>query len=176
MEILKINEEELEKEIAKRYSSAEKISFCNILNKKFKNVELYRLSIGAYNGEISYNCGDEEKTFELKDFYPITEEEKVYKDEIDCNVLEDEKQCIDKGYKLSSYNSQSCWCKQQFISYEGYSEGCDKYSVNEFKKELEIFIEKKKDNIINMNCSCLNKEGKRVNAFVNLVSGEIIIE
>ena len=38
MEILKINEEELEKEIAKRYSLAEKISFCNILNKKFKNV------------------------------------------------------------------------------------------------------------------------------------------
>ena len=176
MEILGINEEQLEKEIDKRYSSAEKISFCNALIKKFKNVDLYRISFGAYNGEISYNCGDEEKTFKPKDFYPITEEEKVYKDEIDCNVQEDEKQCINKAYKLSSYNSQSCWCKQQFISYNGYSEGCHRYSINDFKNELKIFMEKNKNYTITMKCSCLNKEGKHVNAFANLVTSEIIIE
>ena len=66
-------------------------NLCNALIKKFRNVELYAISFTAYDGKISYNCGTGEETFEIKDFYPYNEEEKNYKDLIDCRVQINEK-------------------------------------------------------------------------------------
>ena len=177
MEILKINEAQLEEEIQKRYDSASTINACIALIKKNRKVELYGLSLMVNGNKITYNCGDTEETFDPKDFYPLTEKEKFYKDILDCRVQYGEKECIDKSYKLLSSNTQACWCEETFVfvSSSSIGKGCYGYSIDNFKNELKKYMD---DNSASktMKCSCLNKEGKHVNAFLNSVTGEITIE
>ena len=184
MKYLGIDEEQLEEEIARQYSLAPKVNACFALLKKIRNVELYSFALGVYDGKINYNCGDGEENFDIKNFYPSNEEEKVYKDQIDCSVQSGEKNCYDKAYKLFSYNTQCCWCEENTIYNGGSaaglsssSERCSGYLTTEFKKKLKIVMDENinKNNTFTMKCSCLNKEGKRVNAFVNSVTKQITI-
>ena len=178
MEILKINEAQLEEEIKKRYDSVSTMNACSALIKKNRKAELYGLSLMVNGNKITSNCGDTEETFDPKDFYPLTEKEKFYKDILDCRVQYGEKECIDKSYKLLSSNTQACWCEETFVfvSSSSIGKGCYGYSIDNFKNELKKYMDDNSgsNGSLTMKCSCLNREGKHVNAFLN--SGEITIE
>ena len=64
------------------------------------------------NGEVKYDCGTGEVIFSAKDYKPTDEDELIDKDYIDCYTEFTEKSCNKRSLKLSSDDSQCCWCEK----------------------------------------------------------------
>ena len=79
---------------------------------KYENIELYGISIPVFDGKLKYDCGDGEQIFDREKYNPSNEEEKMYKDNIDCSNQFEENYCLNKGSELLSSNFQCCWCEE----------------------------------------------------------------
>ena len=81
------------------------------------------------NGEVKYDCGTGEVIFSAKDYKPTDEDELIDKDYIDCYTEFTEKSCNKRSMKLSSDDSQCCWCETIYLQGE---------EKEEYRKELEV--------------------------------------
>lgn len=176
-----LDENQFEDELNRIYSSVSEVNMCFDLIKKYKNVELYSISLSSYEGKIKYNCGDGEETFEKNNFYPSNEEEKMNKDYIECGIEHEEKNCFKKSSKLLSDNTQCCWCEENTIYdnssvISSSSEGCVGYPIQDFRNKLEVVLKENKEKKYTMKCNCVNKTGKSVHASLNSINGQIEIE
>lgn len=156
-------------------------SSCRLFTKNLKNYFLYDYSFDAINGTIKYDCGDGEQTFTSKDYIPIEENDKLYKDIVDCNQVSDEKNCFKRASKLYSVKSQCCWCEKSSLENDYLLERhiCKGFSINEIDQEIKRYMNtsmKIFNQTYTMACTCLNKEGKSVKALANSVTGQIILE
>lgn len=170
-----ISEDELRNKLGMNSSQ----NTCTLLTIQSKNIELYSLSLSAVGGEVNYDCGDGEKTFNAKTFVPSNDIEKMSKDIADCGFELDEKGCSKRADKLITNDIQCCWCENINLNFNNYkTEMCNGYPTDNLAEKLEATVEINQKNGMNiiMNCSCLNKNGKKTNISLNSSNGEIIVE
>lgn len=174
-------DEALDEMLKSKYETAIERYRCGILPKKLKIYYLYDYSFEAINTTLRYDCGDGEQNFIGKDYVPIEEDDKLFKDIIDCNLEIGEKNCYKRASKLYSENSQCCWCEKKSIDgrYMVDSNICRGFSVNEIEEEMKnetLLASKMYLQKYTMTCNCLNKGGKSVKVFANTVTGQITFE
>ena len=155
---------------------------CLYYNKNYKNIILYGLAkVTETDEKIKYNCGDGEEIFDKEKYNPSNEEEKMDIDNFECVSEYSENNCINKGSKLLSDNSQCCWCEENTIFVEGIPNGrlnqkkCYGYPIKEFRSKLEEVLKNKKEGKYSMKCTCTNKKGTKITANVDSVNGKIEI-
>ena len=173
-----IDENVCEEEVQKMIDTSSNFNNCMTLTNKYGNLTLYSMSLQSSLEKIQYDCGNGEKIFYKKDFYPKDEFEKVNKDQIDCEMSRNEKNCMKAGHKLSHKNSQCCWCQQKdyFDIYDVGSEKCEHYLIDKFRQDLIDMKNKNKDSRIQYKCRCINRAGDVVEAYLDSDSDDIIIK
>jgi hypothetical protein len=176
----KLNEQEAEEKLKLIYDYAPETSVCYDLIENYENVELYGLSIPVFDGQLKYDCGDGEKTFDREKYNPSDEEEKMYKDHLDCSNQFEENFCLKKGSELISDNYQCCWCEEIFVynekeNRETRTSNCEGYPIKELKNKLEEFVDEKKDKKITKKCICSDKNGNHLKLNLNTFNGNFEI-
>ena len=79
IEQYELDEDITEDEIREKLGLKNEQSMCSLLTKIGKNTALYGMGISSLDGEVKYDCGDGEETFNAKDFVPETDFEKKIK-------------------------------------------------------------------------------------------------
>ena len=180
MKMYNLNEKQAEDTINRAYGSASEGHICADLIKNYENVELYQISLPVYDGKIKYNCGDGEEVFDRTKFSPSNEEEKMNIDYFDCRNQSGENNCLNKGSKLLSDNSQCCWCEEIFIyneeeNLDASTKNCEGYRIKELRNNLEEFIEQRKGKKITKKCTCSDKNGNNLKINLNTFNGQLEI-
>lgn len=179
-----LDEDLSDEEIIEKIGFKSEQNMCNLLTKIGKNVMLYNVALGAVDGEVVYDCGDGEETFNSKDFIPKTDFEKKNKDMADCTTATDEKTCSKKSSKLVTDEAQCCWCEASSIGDMAPNFGF-KNCMGLPTEDLEEYLKNQAAAYntgegmgmkMKMTCSCLDKNGKSTSILTNSVTGEIIIE
>jgi len=179
-EQFELDEDLTEDEIREKLKIEQKI--CSILTKIGKNLALYNFALASLDGEVKYDCGDGEETFNSKDFIPKTDFEKKNKDMADCGVASDEKSCNKKSSKLVTDDAQCCWCETSSIGDLAQNFGlqnCMGLPIKEIEDYLKTTIGIYDEGMgmkTKMSCSCLDKKGKSTSILVNSATGEVIID
>ena len=182
MQFFNANKTQIEEYLKLIISDVKEETRCDLLPKKYQNTFLYDFSFEALNGTIKYDCGDGVKTFIVKNYCPITEDERVHKDFVDCGKETEEKKCYKAASKLSSQNSQCCWCQRipfnsQYHFRDPYE--CKGYSINEIEQEMNTYTQinaiQYRQNFT-LSCNCLNKKGKLIKSSSNSITGQTTIE
>lgn len=176
----KLNEQEAEEKINLIYDYAPETSICYDLIEKYENIELYGISIPVFDGKLKYDCGDGEQIFDREKYNPSNEEEKMYKDNIDCSNQFEENYCLNKGSELLSSNFQCCWCEEISVYNEkenlkSKTNYCEGYPIKELKNKLEEFVEEKKGKKITKKCICSDKNGNHLKLNLDAFNGNFEI-
>ena len=177
-----LDEDLSEDEIREKLALKNEQNICSVITKIGKNVGLYTVSLQSIDGEVKYDCGDGEETFNSKDFVPTTDFEKTRKDMADCGVPSDEKSCSKKSGKLLTDDAQCCWCDTSSIGGDltpAFStQMCVGYPTVDLEDMLKGMVESNQDAgmKIKTECSCLDKKGKSTSILINSSTGEVIIE
>ena len=175
-----LDEDITEDEIIEKFKGEQ--NMCNILTKIGKNVGLYNFALMSLGGEVKYDCGDGEETFNSKDFIPKTDFEKKGKDMADCGTASDEKSCNKKSSKLVTDEAQCCWCETTSIGDItpdfGFQNcmGLPTKEIEDYLKTTGGLYDEGMGMKTKMTCSCLDKNGKSTSILANSVTGEIIID
>lgn len=158
-----ISDDELRKVVVS-YMPKEK---CSIILDSSLFSTLYTEAMLTIEEKINYNCGDGDKTFSSKNYYPRNDEERITKDILDCNnnnINYIENTCYKQGNKLNTNKVQCCWCEtthlnQQFSA--ANSKVCQGYQIDNFKETLDTTKEKYKASGMNVRfkCKCSDKDG-----------------
>ena len=182
IEQYELDEDITDDEIREKLGLKNEQNICNFLPKIGKNVGLYTMAISSLDGEVKYDCGDGEETFNSKDFIPETDFEKKNKDMADCGTASDEKSCNKKSSKLITNDAQCCWCEGSSVGDMAPNFGfqnCMGYPT----KDLEDFLKTRSKGYegagmgmkMKMSCSCLDKNGKSTSILINS-NGDINID
>lgn len=108
IEQYELDEDITEDEIREKLGLKNEQNMCTLLTKIGKNIALYNMGIASLDGEVKYDCGDGEESFNSKDFIPENDFEKKNKDMADCGTVSDEKSCVKKSAKLVTDEAQCC--------------------------------------------------------------------
>ena len=179
---LGLDEDVTEEEIKSKYLIPQDIEFCFLIVDSIKDLMLYQLSTEADNKEVKYDCGTGEKTFAAKNYHPTDEDALLDKDSIDCSLEYTEKNCNKKSMKLSSDDSQCCWCEKIMLQSENIEEEkmkeCNSIRISKMKELLQrqLVNDQKKGKKIEYKCDCYNRKGNNSKFSYNTVNGEIKIE
>jgi hypothetical protein len=176
----KLNEQQAEEKLKQIYDYAPETSVCYDLIENYENIELYGLSLNVFDGKLKYDCGDGEQIFDREKYNPSNEEEKMYRDNIDCSNQFEENDCLNKGSKLLSNNFQCCWCEEIFVyneieNRETRTNNCEGYPIKELRNKLEEFVEEKKEKKITKKCTCSDKNGNHLKLNLNTFNGNFEI-
>ena len=81
-----------EEEIREKYFKIIKKNFCLLMteDEDFNNYNLYANVINIIDGEVTYDCGDGEKSFDPKKYSPQKQQYKVLKEKLDCKFQNSE--------------------------------------------------------------------------------------
>ena len=176
MSLLNIKDEKSLDEMIKSKYPIEEYNYCFLLPEK-RNSFLYSTSFLFGDFIIGYDCGDGEQIFNNKNYIPIEEDEKEYKDIFDCDHEHGETNCYERASKLYSQNSQCCWCHRIYNdSNLRAMSSCHGFTINKMEDELKNYMTEIYREKYTLKCSCLNKEGNSVKATLNSVTGQITIE
>ena len=180
-ELYNIDENITEEELREKYFLPQEMNMCQIMIKSISNLLLYQFSLLSTDGLVKYDCGEGEKTFNVKEYHPTDEDEIFDKDMADCQTEISEKNCQKKGMRVSSNDAQCCWCEKIPLSQETLpfkTKGCDSYGITNFKEHLtkDLNINKARNLKFEQKCECYNKSGKTNKGSFNTVTGEVLIE
>ena len=180
-ELYNIDENITEEELREKYFLPQEMNMCQIMIKSVSNFLLYQFSLLSTDGLVKYDCGEGEKTFNLKEYHPTDEDEIFDKDMADCQTEISEKNCQKKGMRVSSNDAQCCWCEKIPLSQETLpfkTKGCNGYGITNFKEHLtkDLNINKARNLKFEQKCECYNKSGKTNKGSFNTVTGEVLIE
>ena len=133
------------------------------------------------NGEVKYDCGTGEVIFSAKDYKPTDEDELIDKDYIDCYTEFTEKSCNKRSLKLSSDDSQCCWCEKVSLKGEENEENrkeCTSFRISKMKELLQKQLKyvQDQDEKFEYKCDCYNRKGNNIKASYNTVTGDILIQ
>ena len=62
------------------------MNMCQIMIKSISNLLLYQFTLLSTDGLVKYDCGEGEKTFNVKEYHPTDEDEIFDKDMADCQT------------------------------------------------------------------------------------------
>ena len=179
---MKLDENITEEELRNKYLLPKDMNLCGIMVKSVSNLELYQLSSLSVDGSAKFDCGEGEKTFNSKEYYPTDKDEIFDKDMIDCELEFSEKNCNKRGMRLSSDNAQCCWCEKITLSPPeiliGSKKRCQGYRISDFKEFLtkDLNSKKEENKKIEYKCECYNNNGKIIKGSYNSVTGEVLVE
>ena len=131
-----------EKEIREKYVKNKKQNVCNLMigDEDYKNYILYEISRFSIGGKITYNCGDGEKSFKIKDYIPKQHVFKMLKDSIECSRQTNETGCHNAASKFLTCDVLACWNTVNFYDdkYGGLpdDERCRGYFLSEYKEKF----------------------------------------
>ena len=182
IEYFKLDENITEEELRNKYFLPEDNNFCGLMIKIVGNLQLYQLSSLSVDGSAKFDCGEGEKIFKSKEYYPTDKDEIFDKDMIDCQLEFSEKNCNKRGIRLSSDNAQCCWCEKialsqdEFLS-DNYKE-CTGCRISDFKEILTKALNsaKERNSKFEYKCECYNNIGKTIKGSYNTVTGEVLVE
>ena len=185
IEQYELDEDVTDDEIREKLGLKNEQSVCSLLTKIGKNTQLYTMALQSLDGEVTYDCGDGEETFNVKDFAPMTDYEKLNKDMSDCGTAADEKSCNKKASKLLTDGAQCCWCESSTIGNAIFNFGfqnCIGYPTNDLERYLNTTAKNYQGFGMGMTmkmkitCSCLDKSGKSTSILINTATGDIIVD
>ena len=93
-----------EEEIREKYFKIIKKNFCLLMteDEDFNNYNLYANVINIFDGKVTYDCGDGEKSFDPKKYSPQKQQYKVLKDKFDCKFQNSESSCHKTASKFTA--------------------------------------------------------------------------
>jgi hypothetical protein len=164
-----------EEEIKEKYFKIIKKNFCLLMteDEDFNNYNLYANVINFFEGNVTYDCGDGEKSFDPKKYSPQKQQYKLLKDKFDCQFQNNESSCHKTASKFMSDDMLACWHKIEnpgLIRCYGYQESEYK---DKFKKIFKDYL--KRSDKIEETWSCVNKKGKEIKIYMNTFTGEFSI-
>ena len=176
-----LNEDITEEEIRNKYLPSKDQDFCFFLLDSFKDVFLYQLASMDINREVKYDCGTGEVIFSAKDYNPTDEDELINKDYFYCSHEFTEKSCNKRSMKLSSDDSQCCWCEKVYLQGEEKEENrkeCRGLRISKMKELLQKQLKyvKDQDEKFEYKYDCYNRKGNNIKAGYNTVTDEILIQ
>ena len=139
----------------------------------------YQMSLLDVNGEVKYDCGTGEKSFTAKNYHPTDKDELLDKDYIDCMSEYTEKNCNKRSTKLSSDDSQCCWCEKLGLGEEEENlKECNSFRISRMKELLQKSLNQGKNHggKFEYKCDCYNRKGNNIKASYNTITGDIKIE
>ena len=158
IEKFKLDENITEEELRNKYFLPEDLNLCRVMIKRAGNLQLYQLSSLSVDGSAKFDCGEGEKIFKSKEYYPTDKEEIFGKDMMDCLSEFSEKNCNKRGIRLSSDDAQCCWCKEialsqdEFLS-DNYKQ-CAGSSISDFKEILTKALNSDKERNLKIEYKC----------------------
>ena len=182
IEYFKLDENITEEELRNKYFLPEDNNFCGLMIKIIGNLQLYQLSSLSVDGSAKFDCGEGEKIFKSKEYYPTDKDEIFDKDMIDCGLEFSEKNCNKRGIRLSSDDAQCCWCEKIALSQDEFfsdnNKKCKGYRISDFKEILikELNSVKERNSKFEYKCECYNNIGKTIKGSYNTVTGEVLVE
>ena len=182
IEILKLDENITEEELRNKYFLPKDRNLCAIMIKSIFNFQLYQQSSLSVDGSAKFDCGEGEKIFKSKEYYPTDKDEIFDKDMIDCGLEFSEKNCNKRGIRLSSDDAQCCWCEKIALSQDEFlsdnNKRCFGYRIRDFKESLiyELNSAKERNSKFEFKCECYNNIGKTIKGSYNTVTGEVLVE
>ena len=156
-----------EETIREKYFKIIKKNFCILRteDEDFNDYYLYANVFNIFDGIVTYDCGDGEKSFDPAKYSPQKQEYKVYKDKLDCRYQNNESSCHKTASKFMSDDMLACWHQIEspnIVRCYGYQESEYK---DEFKKMFKDYL--KRSEKIEDNWSCVNKSGKEIKIYMN---------
>ena len=172
-----------EEEIREKYVKNSKQNICNLMtgDEDYKNYVLYESSRFSAGGKITYNCGDGEKSYKTKEYIPKQHIFKMLKDTTECSRQTNETECHNAASKFLTDDVIACWNTVNFYDDSQFiprdSEGCTGYLVSEYKERFTIMFKNYK--IINKKIeetwNCVDKSGKKIQIYMNTITGKLKI-
>ena len=169
-----------EEEIREKYVKNTKKNICNLMigDEDYKNYILYESSRFSVGGKITYNCGDGEKSYKTKDYIPKKLIFKKLKDSIECARQTNETNCYNAASKFLTNDALACWNKVNFYDEKNLGspdeESCTGHFLSEYKKEFtNTFKFYKGYKKIEETWNCVNKSGKKIQIYMNTITGKL---
>ena len=170
-----------EDEIREKYVKNRKESACILMtgDEEFRNFILHDSSKLSINGKINYDCGDGEKIYKTKEYIPKQHKFKILYDSRECIGKTNETDCHNSASKFLTDDVLACWNTINYYDKKniGFSaeERCIAYSAKEYKSEFTRKFKNYKllRNIIEETWKCVDRNGKRIQIYMNTKTGKI---
>jgi hypothetical protein len=178
-QLYRFDEKLSEKEIREKYVPVKKQNLCSLMtgDEDYNNNYLYGSTIFSYDGKVTYDCGNDEKSFDGKKYSPKKQQYKLLKDMLDCQFQTTESNCHKSASKFITKDMLACWNKvNKYDKNYGHPdrEECRGYQVSQYKTE---FKQKFKDYLrrsekIEETWNCVDKSGKKIKIYMNTFTGK----
>ena len=127
---------------------------------------------------MTYNCGNDEETFNTKNYYPSNEEEKSIMIFLNANMKQMKKIVIKNLLNFLMIITNAAGAKKilSFPSISHFFGFCKAYPISGLKNKFEEILKQNKDKKFKMRCTCTYKKGKQVAISLNSFYNKITIE
>ena len=172
-----------EKEIREKYVPVKKQNLCSLMtgDEDYNSNYLYGSTIFSYDGKVTYDCGNGEKSFDGKKYNPKKQQYKLFKDMFNCQFQTTESNCHKSASKFISNDMLACWNKvNKYDKNYGFParEECRGYQASlyktEFKKKFKDYVRRSEK--IEETWYCVDQKGKKIQIYMNTFTGKFNIK
>lgn len=137
----------------------------------------------SLDDKVTYDCGNGEKSFDVKNYIPKREIAKYARDHLECKSQVDEANCHKAASKFLTNDLIACWKKPiknenlKLIDKDKYKERCHGF----IKKEYKFYFQNRFKNYLQSGdkteewWSCADKNGKKMVVYLNTITGKFKI-